>query len=124
MKKFIIVCLGVAFGIVSCEKERTCTCTVTKTGTSTTKATITVTLTASTLIPIPLPPLTIDTTFSSPVSESETVDRKIEKTKKKYAEAGCLSYTEPYTENTYNVVPSFTLNTTNKGEKTYKCELK
>jgi hypothetical protein len=124
MKKFIIVCLGIAFGIVSCEKERTCACTMTKTGTSTTTAVISVTLVASTLIPIPLPPLTIDTTFSSPISETQTYDRKIEKTKKKYASASCLSYTEPYEENTYNIVPSFTMTTKNKGDKKFSCELK
>jgi hypothetical protein len=123
IKKTIFLCLATAFVIMSCEKDRTCSCTMTKTGTATTSAVITVSLT-STLIPIPLPPITYDTTFSSPVNESQTFDRKIESVKKKSAETNCISYTEPYVENTYNIVPNFTMTTTNSGEKKYSCELK
>ncbi|MBI2722721.1 MAG: hypothetical protein HYX39_11160 [Bacteroidetes bacterium] len=44
--------------------------------------------------------------------------------KKKEARYNCVSYTEPYSETTYNIVPNFSLTTVSSGTKEYKCELK
>jgi len=119
----IATCAFVVVAFASCKKDRTCTCTVTKNGTSTTTAQITASITIPGL-PLPLPGLGIDTTFSSPVSESQVVDRKMTKLSKRAASQNCISYSEPYSETTYNIVPSFTLTSTNAGTKEYKCELK
>ncbi|MGZ3900165.1 MAG: hypothetical protein ACXVNM_04845 [Bacteroidia bacterium] len=123
MRTPIVFCFLAAIFFVACKKDRTCTCTVSKNGTSTTTALITASITIPG-VPIPLPPITFDTTSTIPVSESQTFDRKMKDVKKKEANYNCVSYTEPYTETTYNIVPSFSLTTISQGTREYKCSLK
>lgn len=117
-----------AFGaFTACKKtDRTCSCTVTKTGsvTTTAKVTFSVELPLPFPLPVPIPPVGLDTTFTSPVSESYTSDTKMEKVKKSTAKDNCYSYSEPYNETTYNIVPNFTMTSNNQGTITHKCELK
>lgn len=123
MKKLSLSLITIALILISCKKDRTCNCTVTKNGTSTTTAVITASVTLPGL-PIPIPPIGFDTTFTTPVNESQSVDRKMKEVKKRDAKQNCISYTEPYDETTYNVVPNFSLTTRNSGTREYKCELK
>lgn len=123
MKKLTLCVFTISLLAVACKKDRTCTCTITKNGTSTTTAVITASISVPGL-PIPIPPITFDTTFSTPVSESQNADRKMKDVRKKAAQQNCISYSEPYTETTYNIVPNFSLTTTNTGTKDYNCKLK
>ena len=120
--KTIILSTLIAFAFVACKKDRTCNCSITKTGTSTTTAKADITLFPG--FPTPL----ADTSFVTPVSEVQNVDKKIEKTTKMRAKNTCVSYTEPYTETVLTSVPASSFNlsviVTNKGDKKYACELK
>ncbi|MBA3663148.1 MAG: hypothetical protein H0W61_02935 [Bacteroidetes bacterium] len=122
MKIPLLFC-SIAVILLACEKDRTCKCTITKTGTSTTTAHISASITIPG-IPFPLPPITFDTTSSTGVNESQIVERKMIKVKKREASYNCISYTEPYNETTYNIVPNFSLTTNSVGTKEYKCDLK
>jgi hypothetical protein len=102
----------------ACRKERICNCSVTKTGTSTTTAAITYSVPFVGEVPL------VDTSFTAPVFEYESRDRKFEKATKKEAKANCLSYSEPYSENMRTVVPNFLLVTNSRGTITYDCSLK
>lgn len=123
MKTSILTCLLAAFILIACKKDRTCTCTITKNGTSTTTANINATFTFSG-VPFPLPPFTFDTTSTTSVNETQVVAKNMKDVKKKEASYNCVSYTEPYNETSYNIVPNFSLTTVSSGSKEYKCELK
>jgi len=123
MRTPIVLGFAVVLFFAACKKDRTCTCTVTKNGTSTTTAVITASI-AIPGVPIPLPPVSFDTTSTTVISESQTFDRKMKNVKKKEAAYNCTSYSEPYSETTYNIVPDFSLITVSQGTREYKCELK
>jgi hypothetical protein len=123
MKTPLIIC-GLAIVIfAACKKDRTCSCTLTKTGTSTTTASISLSVTIPG-VPIPLPPIAYDTTEVTAVGETQSIDRKMKEVSKKQGDYNCVSYSEPYTETTHNVVTNFTLTTTETGTKDYSCKLK
>lgn len=122
MKKIVVIILLGITVLSACKKDRTCSCTITKTGTSTTTAKADIVLFAG--FPTPL----ADTSFITPVNETQLVDKKIEKTTKMRAKNNCISYTEPYTETVLTSVPASSFNLSvivaNKGDKHYDCKLK
>lgn len=118
MKKVIITLIVLSNAFLACKKDRTCSCTVTKTGTSSTNASLSFSVAIIGNVPI------IDTTFVTPISETQTYDKTLTKVSKSAAKNNCISYKEPYTETVVNSAPPLGLVTTAKGERVYKCELK
>jgi hypothetical protein len=118
MRKVTFAALIVSSLFVACKKDRTCNCTVTKTGTSTTTAALLISVPPFGNIPV------VDTSFVTPVNETQTFDRSLTKVTKSQAKGNCISYTEPYNERTLNEAPPLQLTTTAKGERVYDCELK
>ena len=107
------------FGLwfASCTKDRVCTCEVTKTGTATTTAAITFSVPLLGNVPL------VDTSFTTPVYESQSVERTLIKVTRRAAKNNCISYTEPYNDNVINTVPNFQLTSNSKGILTYECSL-
>jgi len=113
-KYFCLFFLTVFF---ACKKDRTCSCTVTDSGKSTTTAQFVANIG-------PIPVVLFDTSFTTSFSETDSRDIVYKKIKKGDAKKNCISYSEPYKENTYNSVPNFSLVTTREGTRTYDCKLK
>ncbi len=121
MKK-IITLTALIIIIAACKKDRTCECTETRTGTSSTTGAVKV-------IIIPgFEQNLVDTTFTNPLNETRTYERKYVKTTKQKAKQNCLSYSEPFLEKTITAVPSTSFNfnviVTNSGTANYDCKLK
>jgi hypothetical protein len=121
MKKFVLLGLVLSVGY-ACKKDRTCECSETRTGTSLTTGK------ASLVIFPGFAQDLADTTFSTPLSDYRTYERKYIKTTKRAAKKDCISYSEPFLEKTTTSVPSasFQLSVivTNSGTATYDCQLK
>ncbi len=118
MKRIVIIAIIASNAFLACKKDRTCACTVTKIGTSTTTAALTFSVAIIGNVPV------IDTSFVSPVNETNTYDKTFNKTTKAAAKNNCVSYKEPYNEVITNSAPPLMLSTTSKGERVYTCELK
>ena len=119
MKKVLVAAIIITNVFMACKKEdRTCSCTVTKSGTSTTVAALVVSVPPLGNIPV------IDTSFVTSVSDVFMFDRVIKDVTKKQGKNSCLSYTEPYKEQTTNSAPPLSLVTTETGNRTYDCSLK
>ncbi len=117
MPRTIIYYVLVGLLFVSCTKDRVCSCEVTKTGTATTTAAITFSVPLLGNVPL------VDTSFTTPVYESQSVERTLIKVTRRAAKNNCISYTEPYNDNVINTVPNFQLTSNSKGILTYECSL-
>ena len=118
MKKVILAAIIISNIFLACKKDRTCSCTVTKTGTSTTTAALTFSVPLLGNVPV------IDTSFVTPVNESQSVDKTLTKVTKRAAKNNCISYKEPYNERSINEAPPLQLTTIAKGDRVYTCTLK
>lgn len=117
MKKVVLTALLISGLFIACKKDRTCSCTITKTGNSSTQA-------SADIFGLPL----ADTSFITPVYETLPADIKYKKVTKRQAKANCISYEEPYSDNTLTSVPASSINLniriSSTGTRKYDCKLK
>lgn len=111
--------------LASCRKDRTCNCTVTSEGTTTTRN-----QTEGTSISIsPLPPIVvvepIDTTVTTPFSNSKTETTIYKDVKARTAKYNCVSsFEETISENNVQTIPgTATITSTQTGKKIYSCKI-
>ena len=96
---------------VACKKDRVCSCTVVTNGTTTTRASSTA--------------AGIDTTIVTPLNSTNVVDATFYKVSKKSAKNNCFDKSESINESTPNGIPGLvSVTITNKGTRSYSCELK
>jgi hypothetical protein len=105
----LIACFFVLL-LMSCKKDRVCKCTVVTSGTTSTR-------TISDLIGT-------DTTVVIPLNTSNENSTTFNSVSKRKANYNCFDKSEAINETTSNGVPGLvTISITNKGTRTYSCDL-